>query len=163
MPHVISNYSDLPPLNLPPLPAERLRLNNNMAQVYDPIRRKWLCLTPEEWVRQHFVNWMTNCLGYSPYRIANETAISFNRMARRCDTVIFDRHNRPCIIIEYKAPQINISQKVFDQIVRYNMVLKARYLIVSNGLTHYCCEISYEGNGTYRFIREIPSGAVTDK
>lgn len=134
-----------------------------MAQVYDPIRRKWLCLTPEEWVRQHFVNWMINCLGYSPYRITNETAITFNRMARRCDTVIFDRHNRPCIIIEYKAPQINISQKVFDQIVRYNMVLKARYLIVSNGLTHYCCEISYEGDGTYRFIREIPSGAVTDK
>lgn len=87
--------------------------------------------------------------------MANEIGLELNNTRRRCDTVVFDRTGNPMMIIEYKAPGIVISQKVFDQIVRYNMVLHARYLTISNGMTHYCCRIDYDTH-TYTFLREIP-------
>jgi type I site-specific restriction endonuclease len=87
--------------------------------------------------------------------MANEISLSLNGTSRRCDTVVYDRTGKPLIIVEYKANTVEITQKVFDQIVRYNMVLKARYLIVSNGMKHYCCRIDYD-NHTYHFLQEIP-------
>lgn len=149
--------TDYPPLNLPaaPLKIRAPQANETRPCVFDSQRRKWVSLTPEEWVRQHFVAMLIGSRGYRAGLIANEVSLTLNGTSRRCDTVVFDSQKRPYMIVEYKAPDVAISQKVFDQIVRYNMVLRARYLVVSNGLHHYCCEIDYT-EGNYAFIPEIP-------
>ena len=125
-------------------------------QVYDPLRRKWLVLTPEEWVRQHFVAHMIHDLGYPPAVMANEVGVRLNGLQRRCDTVVWrGASGTPLVIVEYKAPSVEITQRVFDQIVRYNMVLQAPYLIVSNGLRHFCCRVNCTER-TYSFLESIP-------
>lgn len=133
------------PLNLPPAPL-RLRSGSKGVEVFDPLRRKWLVLTPEEWVRQHFVAYLTSALGVPSSRVANEQRVTLNGMARRCDTVIYSPALQPVAIVEYKAPTVPITQEVFDQIVRYNMVLRVRYLIVSNGLRHFCARVDYDSH-----------------
>lgn len=143
-----------PPLNLPPIELHT-RLEDNILKVFDPLRKKYVALTPEEYVRQHFTAWMIDSLGYPASLISNEVAISLNNTRRRCDTVVFRNNGTPLVIVEYKAPTVAITQQVFDQIVRYNMVLRSRFLIVSNGFTHYCCEIDYESD-SYSFLSEIP-------
>lgn len=145
-----------PQLNLPPCPEMQLRHVDGAVQVYDSLRRKWLVVTPEEWVRQHFVRYLCSALGYPPALIANEISLRLNSTLRRCDTVVFSRTLRPLAIVEYKAPTVAITQKVFDQIARYNIVLEAPCLIVSNGLHHYCCRFD-KAKGTYAFLREVPS------
>lgn len=144
----------LPPLNLPPynlLTAEE----NNILKVFDRLRQKYVALTPEEYVRQHFVNFLIEYLKYPPSVMANEIAIDLNGRRKRCDTVVFGHDGRPSVIVEYKSPSTEITQDVFDQIVRYNMKLHARYLIVSNGLKHFCCVMDYSAND-YHFIARIP-------
>ena len=118
-------------------------------------RERWVSLTPEEWVRQHFVEWLIAEKGFPAALMGNEVSLTQNGISRRCDTIVGDRTGSPLVIVEYKAPSIHITQKTFDQIVRYNMVLKARYLIVSNGLAHYCCQVDYDNN-SYRFLEDIP-------
>lgn len=144
------------PLNLPPRRIELRRNQRDMLEVYDPLRHKWLVLTPEEWVRQHFVAHLIGDLGYPPHLMANEVTVKLNGLTRRCDSVVWRRADgSPLMILEYKAPSIELSRTVFDQIVRYNMVLQAPYLIVSNGLSHYCCSVNCE-KGTYAFLSDIP-------
>ncbi len=141
-------------LNLPPYDFQIKRTATG-EKIYDPLRRKFVALTPEEWVRQHFVAFLVNEKGYPASLMANEVALNVNGTLRRSDTVVFDRTGRtPIVIIEYKAYTVEITQKVFDQIVRYNMALHAKYLIVSNGIKHYCCRIDYD-NHSYQFIPEI--------
>ena len=123
--------------------------------VFDILRKKYICLTEEEFVRQAFVNWLISELKYPPSLMANEIGIKLNDTYKRCDTVVFTSKGDPLIIIEYKAPQVKISQTTFDQIVRYNMALNASFLIVSNGCVHYCCRID-SSNGTYSFLGEVP-------
>lgn len=149
----MENY---PRLNLPPLTAPRLQRDGSLVRIYDACRNIYVKLTPEEWVRQHFVEYMCRGLGYPRSIIGNEVSLRLNNLARRADTVIYDRHGDPFIIIEYKAPHVEITQQVFDQIVRYNMVLRARYLAVSNGLRHYFCAIDYDAMG-YSFIPSLPA------
>lgn len=146
--------SHFPRLNLPPVEL-KTRLDGKILRVFDPLRKKYVALTPEEYVRTHFTSWLINSLHYPVSLMANEVSIDLNGMSRRCDTVVFNHDLTPLVIVEYKAPGVSITQSTFDQIVRYNMVLKARYLIVSNGLNHYCCRIDYE-NSTYHFISRIP-------
>ena len=144
-----------PALSLPPA---KLRIELNAAgqpEVYDPLRRRFVALTPEEYVRQHFASWLTEGLGYPASHVANEVSLKLNGTRRRCDTLIYDRHGEPLMIVEYKAPTVAIDQNVFDQIVRYNMVLHARFLTVSNGLRHYCCAIDYN-NDSYHFLPGVP-------
>ena len=130
--------------------------DDGVRRVYDALRRKFVALTPEEWVRQHFVAYMTGELGYPAALMGNEVGITLNGTSRRCDTVLFSRNGLvPLMIVEYKAPHIEITQRVFDQIVRYNMVLHARWLVVSNGMRHFCCEIDYEKRGV-RFLPNVP-------
>lgn len=143
------------PLNLPPFDIALRRDAAGATEVYDPLRRKWVALTPEEWVRQHFVNFLVVGRGFPAELMANEIGLKLNRTSRRCDTVVFDRSLRPLVIVEYKAPSVSLTQKVFDQIARYNIVLNASFLIVSNGLRHYCCRFDCEA-GTYAFLRDIP-------
>ena len=142
-------------LNLPEYDLQIRREGDGALSVYDILRRKYVALTPEEWVRQHFVHYLVEEKGYPSALMANEVSIKLNGTSRRCDTVVYDRSGKPMMIIEYKAADINITQAVFDQIVRYNMVLQVRYLIVSNGIRHYICAIDYE-KGAYTFLRDIP-------
>ena len=117
---------------------------------------KHVALTPEEWVRQHFVNYLITEKHYPIEAISNEVTIKLHNTSKRCDTVIFNTMLEPFIIAEYKAPHIEITEEVFQQILRYNMSLHARYLIVSNGLKHICCQIDYTQQ-TYKFLKEIPT------
>ncbi len=146
--------TDNPSLNLPPVEL-RLRMEGKILKVFDTLRRKYVALTPEEYVRQHFTAWMTGYLGYPASLMNNEVPLILNGTRRRCDTVVFRSDGSPSVIVEYKAPTVAITQKVFDQIARYNMVLHSRYLIVSNGLQHFCCSMDYE-HDTYSFLRQIP-------
>lgn len=148
---------DLPPLNLPPVDL-KIRREGNLVKVYDPLRDKYVNLTPEEFVRQHFTAYLINNLHFPPSIMANEVGIRLNDTLKRCDTVVYGSDGAPLVIVEYKAPGVPITQNVFDQIVRYNMELKARYLIVSNGMRHYCCVNDYAA-GTYHFIPRIPDYA----
>lgn len=143
-----------PSLNLPETPLE-IVMDNNVLTVFDPLRRKSVTLTPEEWVRQNFVGFLRDMLGYPAGLMANEVAIKLNSTSRRCDTVVYSRSGlKPLMVIEYKAPHVKISGAVFDQIARYNMVVGAPWLVVSNGMQHYCCR--FDSDGGYTFVREIP-------
>ena len=141
-------------LNLPSF-DKKITMKDDKPFILDVIRRQYVVLTPEEWVRQHFVHFLIHHKGYPQSLMANEVQLKLNGMSRRCDTVVYDRTLQPRVIVEYKAPTVNITQKVFDQICRYNMVLQVDYLIVSNGLAHYCCKVDNE-NQTYTFLQEIP-------
>ena len=127
-------------LTLPDFPA-RITEKNGKTFIFDKVRKKHVSLTPEEWVRQHFVNYLITEKHYP---------------SKRCDTIIFNAEQRPFIIVEYKAPHVEITEEVFRQILRYNMSLHARYLIVSNGIRHICCQIDYEKQ-TYAFLKDIPT------
>lgn len=145
------------------LPATDLRVRTDAdgnRMVFDRLRNKYVALTPEEWVRQHFVAYLIECKGFPAGLMANEMAITLNGTRRRCDTVVMDRYGKPLAIVEYKAPHVAVTQKVFDQIVRYNMTLRVRYLIVSNGLSHYCCAIDYGTTTSCRFLQEVPDYAT---
>ena len=141
-------------LNLPPY-ATKIAVRDGKNTIWDVIRRKYVALTPEEWVRQHFVHFLIEHKGYPASLLANEVALTLNGTSRRCDTVLYDRTLSPRMIIEYKAPHIPITQKVFDQICRYNLVFRVDYLIVSNGLSHYCCRMDY-AHQSYEFLTDVP-------
>lgn len=141
-------------LNLPSFDIALRRDADGAVRVYDPRRGKWLVLTPEEWVRQHFVHYLINDLEYPAAMVANEVGLTLNDTRRRCDTVIFSRDLRPVCIVEYKRPSVEITAGVFDQIARYNSVLGAPFLMVSNGLRHFCCH--FDGS-EYAFLRALPS------
>ena len=142
-------------INLPPYEI-KWREQNGRRQIFDFLRRKWVALTPEEWVRQHFVHYLIEHLDYPKELLANEVEISLNGTTKRCDTVLYDSNLSAKMIVEYKAPEVQITQKVFNQIIRYNMVLRVDYLIVSNGVNHYACKMDYENNG-YTFLESIPN------
>lgn len=141
-------------LNLPAFDA-KIAVKEGKRTIFDVLRRKYVALTPEEWVRQHFVHFLLEHKGYPAALLANEVQVQLNGTRKRCDTVLYRRDLTARMIVEYKAPEIVITQKVFDQIMRYNMVLKVDYLIVSNGLQHYCCRMDYERN-SYVFLKDIP-------
>lgn len=141
-------------LNLPPFDA-KVAVKDGKRVIFDVVRRRYVALTPEEWVRQHFVHYLLKHKGYPQSLLANEVQVQLNGTKKRCDTVLYRRDLTARMIVEYKAPEVVITQKVFDQITRYNMVLHVDYLIVSNGLQHYCCRMDYENN-SYSFLKEIP-------
>lgn len=142
-------------LNLPPI-AAKVKTENGRTKIWDGLRRRYVVLTPEEWVRQHFVGYLVGEKGYTAALMANEVRIELNGMSRRCDTVVYRRDLTPQVIIEYKRPDVKITQRVFSQICRYNLVMQVDYLIVSNGLEHYCCRMNY-AQQTYEFLDDIPN------
>ncbi len=141
-------------LNLPPY-AYKLKQNNGSVQIWDAVRRKYVALTPEEWVRQHFIAYLVGSKKYPLGRIGNEISLSLNGRSRRCDTLVYDAEGQPLVLIEYKAPHISVSQKVFEQAVRYNICFRVPYIMLSNGISHYCCHIDYDSR-KYSFLTEIP-------
>ena len=141
-------------LNLP-FAELKIKKQNEKNYVFDRLRKQFVRLTQEEFVRQQFVSFLIERKGYPSGRMANEVEIVLGNVRKRCDTVLYDSYLHPLMIIEYKAPSIAISQKTFDQIARYNYVLQVPWLIVSNGLQHFCCRTDSEKK-EYVFINEIP-------
>ena len=141
-------------INLPPYKI-KLRDHDGRRQIFDSLRRKYVALTPEEWVRQHFVHFLTDHKGYPQGLLANEVELKAGEKKLRCDTLLYNKALQPQMIIEYKAPHVEITQQVFDQITVYNRLLHVDYLVVSNGLQHYCCRMDYNRQ-TFEFLREIP-------
>lgn len=145
-----------PTLNLPAAPLHVKIGQAGRQVVFDPLRRRFVTLTAEEWVRQHFVSFLVNERGYPQGLLANEVGITVGGASRRCDTVLYAREGgAPLLIVEYKAPQIVITESVFTQVQSYNSVLRAHYLIVSNGLQHFCCQLDYE-NHRVKFLPQVP-------
>ncbi len=126
-------------LNLPTY-SFNIKSENGRRLIFDPCRSKWVALTPEEWVRQHIVRYISEELDYPPGLIATEVAIALNSRLRRCDIVVHNRKGAPAMIIECKAPGIKLSQASFDQVNRYNWALGVPFLIITNGLQHFCLE-----------------------
>ena len=139
------------------LPKYGIKIKNDKGHqsIFDVLRRKYVALTPEEWVRQHFVHFLIEHKGYPKALMANEIQLAIGNKKLRCDSVLYDRMLKPRMIIEYKAPSVSITQKVFDQITIYNMLLHVDYLVVSNGIKHYCCRMDY-ANQKYLFLEDIP-------
>lgn len=143
-------------LNLPTFDY-RLRQSpkNQQEEIWDSQRKRWVKLTPEEWVRQHFVHFLISEQGFPAGCIGNELSIKVGQLEKRCDSVVFGSDGLPLMIIEYKAPTVPITQKVFNQISRYNITLQVDWLIVSNGLQHYCCHLLREKN-QFEFLPQLP-------
>jgi len=141
-------------LNLP-LAELRIKKQNGKEYVFDRLRKQFVRLTPEEFVRQQFVSFLIGYKGYPSSLMANEIEIVLGNVRKRCDTILYDKHLQPVMIIEYKAPSAIISQKTFEQIARYNLTLHVPWLIISNGIQHFCCRSDKEKN-EYVFLNEIP-------
>ena len=141
-------------LNLPTYNF-KLKSNENKTLIFDNLRKKYMVLTPEEWVRQHFVRFLIDNKNYPISLIALEKQLLVNNRKKRSDILVFNTTGEPEILVECKAPQIRITQATFDQIARYNLKLKANYLIVTNGLEHFYCKMDFE-NKKYVFLKEVP-------
>ncbi len=141
-------------LNLPTYKF-KLKSSENKTLIFDKLRKRYFVLTPEEWVRQHFIQFLVDEKKYPTSLIAIEKQLIINNRKKRTDILIFNTEGNHHIIVECKAPSIKITQDTFDQIARYNLKLKAEYLIVTNGLKHFYCKMDFE-NETYIFLKEIP-------
>jgi hypothetical protein len=142
------------PLNLPPAPL-RLRTHEGKQQVFDSCRKKWIIITPEEWVRQHLLHYLITEKQYPQALLAVEKTITLNGLSKRCDIIAFNKRGKGILLVECKAPDVTISQQTFDQIARYNLSLDIDWLLVSNGLTHFCCSMN-TAEQRYNFVQEIP-------
>lgn len=142
------------PLNLTPYPF-RLKQESDVTYIFDEIRKKFLVITPEEWVRQHFVQFLIREKKYPRSLIKLEGGLKLNSLQKRSDILLFNNSGEKVILVECKAPSVKITQATFDQVARYNSIHKVRYLVVSNGLQHFCAEIDFE-NDIYRFLQELP-------
>ena len=141
-------------LNLPQYEI-KIGEKDGKRTIFDFLRRKYVALTPEEWVRQHFTHYLVEQKGYPKGLLGNEIELRIGEKRLRCDSILYNKVAQPQMIIEYKAPTIQIQQKTFDQISAYNLLLKVDYLIVSNGLQHYCCRMDYE-HQNYSFLKDVP-------
>jgi len=146
---------ELPVLNLP-IYELKMRIVKEKKQIFDVVRKKYYQLTPEEWVRQNFIHYLNKEKNYPLGLIAVEKKLKNKIKDIRADIVLYDTHNNANIIVECKAPNINISQDIFYQIAKYNFILRSQFLIVTNGIKHFCCKMDYQRN-TYDFIAEIPN------
>lgn len=144
----------IPELNLPSYPA-KIVAREGKNYIYDEIRKKEIVLTPEEWVRQNFIHFLINYHNYSKNYIKIEKQIKVNDRLKRFDGLVYDKNGNPIVLIECKAPEVKITQATFSQIATYNMTLQVPYLIVTNGMNHFICEIDFENN-TYHYLSEIP-------
>ena len=133
----------------------QLRTLDGQKEIFDPVRKRWMVLTPEEWVRQHVIFWLSDAKNYPLSLMAVEKQIKVNGMQKRCDLVCYDTLLTPMVIVECKAPEVKITQEVFDQAARYNLVIGSRYFLLTNGVQHFCCEIDYESQ-KWTFLKELP-------
>lgn len=142
-------------LNLPEY-AYRIEQRGGKLAIFDPVRKKFIVLTPEEWVRQHFVNYMVNHLGYPASLIRVESGTEYNQKAKRTDVLVYDRYLKPLVLVECKAAYIPVSQSTFNQAGVYNKTLRARILICTNGMAHYACRYETKSEKVH-FLDHIPT------
>lgn len=145
----------MPALQLPDH-GVKTKHDANGVQVFDPIRKRWLALLPEEWVRQHFINHLVYDLGCPASLIAVERSLVLNGLAKRADIVLHDAYGKPMLLVECKAPEISITQRTFEQAARYNLVFKVDWLMITNGIKHYCCRVDHTTGQTH-FLAHLPS------
>lgn len=141
-------------LNLPSF-AHKVQKVQGKAVIFDIVRKKYVALTPEEWVRQHLLHFLINHLAYPKALIKVEGGLKYNTLAKRTDVVIFDRCGKPLLVVECKSFKVPISQKVFEQSSIYNSTLQASYLLVSNGIEHYCCRVNHQTK-SFSFLDSLP-------
>ena len=142
-------------LNLPPF-TPKIQKNDGKAFIFDVVRKKYISLTPEEWVRQHIIHFLINQQGYPRSLIRVEGGLEYNRLDKRTDVVVYDKKGVPLIVVECKSFKVALSDDVFQQSAIYNSTLKAPYLLITNGMDHYCCHVDYQ-HSSYVFLDEIPS------
>ena len=142
-------------LNLPEYNF-RIKTEEGKTLIFDTIRKKFVVLTPEEWVRQNFIQYLKTEKKYPETLMAVEKQIILNQTQRRFDLLVYSRNGQPHLIAEFKAPNVKITQETFDQVVRYNMTVRVERVVVSNGLQHFACEIDYVKN-SYSYLPEIPA------
>ena len=145
---------NMPQLNLPNV-VLKTKLVKETTQVFDAVRKKYLVLTPEEWVRQHFVHYLNQEKNYPLGLMGVEKMVKYNEQSTRADIVLYTNEGKPNMIVECKAPKVKITQDVFNQIAKYNFKLRVDLLVVTNGMQHFCCSMDYENN-KITFLEEIP-------
>ena len=145
----------MPQLNLPKV-ALKTKSVEGTIQVFDVIRKKYFVLTPEEWVRQHFIHYLNTEKNYPMGLMGVEKMVKYNALKTRADIVLYTTEGKAKMIVECKAPNVKITQDTFNQIAKYNSQLKVKYLVVTNGMKHYCCKMDYETN-EIKFLEEIPT------
>jgi len=133
----------------------KIKKEDNKRYLFDPIRKTYLVLTPEEMVRQLLIQYLLAKRNISKNRLALERALKVNKMTRRWDLMVYTQAMTPWLLVECKAPKVKITQSVFEQISAYNLSLRVPYLLVTNGKDTYCCEMDYEGE-TFRFLEAVP-------
>ncbi len=143
------------PLNLPPHPFKIIRKDESLY-IFDELRKKMLVLTPEEWVRQHFIQFLIHQQKYPKSLIKLEGGLKLHKLQKRTDILIYNKNGKADVLVECKASTVRIDQQVFDQAARYNMIHQVKHLVVTNGLDHYFCEMDYE-NQSYCFSPDCPS------
>lgn len=141
-------------LNLPTYQF-KLKDEDGRVSIFDPIRKKYLLLSPEEWVRQNFVQFLIQERKYPASLIALEVGLKYNQLRKRADILIYNTKGEPLLMVECKAPEVKISQDTFDQLARYNMAFRVKYLVVTNGMDHFCCEMDYSTKG-FHYLDMIP-------
>ena len=141
-------------LNLPKY-SFKIKNRENKLYIFDIIRKKYIFLSPEEWVRQHFVHYLILDKNYPKSLIAIEKQLKLNKLVKRTDILVFNNLGLPDIIVECKSPTVKIDQDTFDQIAKYNLKLEAKILVVTNGIVHYYCTMDHQ-NMQYKFLKEIP-------
>jgi len=141
-------------LNLPEYNFRIKKIDEKLL-IFDSQRRRYVSLTPEEWVRQHFLRFLIEEKGYPAAYLAVEKQLSMNGMKKRCDAILYNEQALPILIIELKAPNVPITQTTFDQVAVYNAKLKVDYFMISNGIEHYCCKVD-NLNSKYKFFPELP-------
>lgn len=141
-------------LNLPGYHFRTLQMHQKEL-IFDEFRRRWVTLTPEEWVRQNFLKFLMEDKGFPKTLMTVEKVVDINGLQQRFDLLVYNRKGNPLMVAEFKAPDISINQAVFDQAIRYNSSLKAPYILVSNGMVHFVCQIDFKG-GRAEYLKEIP-------
>jgi hypothetical protein len=151
-------FSIMEKLNLPDITSRIRPGKEGKQEIFDMIRKRFVRLTAEEWVRQHFLHFMVSQLGFPASLIVVEASLKYNRLVKRFDILAHRADGTPCLVVECKSPGIEITQTVFDQAAMYNMTLTADYMAVTNGLVHYACRIDHEKR-TYAFLQDLPTYA----
>ena len=145
----------LPILSLP-IYKLKLKTVEEKTHIFDEVRKKYLLLTPEEWVRQNFIHYLNKEKKYPLGLMGVEQMVKYNSLKTRADIVIYNLEGKPNVIVECKAPEVKINQDTFNQIAKYNSQLKVKYLIVTNGMKHFCCQMDYENN-KITFLEDVPT------
>lgn len=141
-------------LNLPTYQF-KVKQEGVRTHIFDAIRKKYVVLTPEEWVRQNFLQYLIQDKKFPASLIAVESGVKYNQLQKRMDVLVYNKQGVPHLMVECKAPEVKITQNTFDQIARYNMAFKVKYLVVTNGLKHFCCQMDYAQN-TFQYLEQIP-------